>query len=196
MTDLTSESDLIRHASRGDNAAWEALVLLHREAVFRLAYLLIGDADDAEDLAQETFIRAYRALARFDTSRPMRPWLLRIVTNLARNRHRAVGRYVAAVRRWFWSEGTVPTDEGRSGIETRAETQWQAHLLWQAVRRLSQTDQEIIYLRYFLDLSVDETAEALEVASGTVKSRLHRALKHLRGVVERDFPALAEARLV
>lgn len=67
-----------------------------------------------------------------------------------------------------------------------------AELLWQAVRKLGQRDQEVIYLRYFLELSVAESAEALEVAEGTVKSRLARALKRLHQVVERDFPALGE----
>jgi RNA polymerase sigma-70 factor (ECF subfamily) len=65
--------------------------------------------------------------------------------------------------------------------------------LWQAVRRLSQPDQEIIYLRYILDLSEAEAATALDVAPGTVKSRTHRALGRLRAVVEREFPALRES---
>ncbi len=64
------------------------------------------------------------------------------------------------------------------------------------MRRLSRTDQEIIYLRYFLDLSVAETAEVLEVAPGTIKSRLHRALGRLRAIVEREFPSLAEGHVV
>jgi RNA polymerase sigma-70 factor (ECF subfamily) len=69
---------------------------------------------------------------------------------------------------------------------------WKATTLWQAVRRLSITDQEVVYLRCFLELSVEETAQALGIASGTVKSRLSRALDRLRGVVEREFPGLRE----
>ena len=71
----------------------------HQQAVFRLAYLLLGDADEAEDVAQETFIRAYRALERFDASRPLRPWLLRIASNLASNQRRSIGRYFGALQR-------------------------------------------------------------------------------------------------
>jgi RNA polymerase sigma-70 factor (ECF subfamily) len=182
-----SEPDLIQRARQGDQAAWESLVRLHQEPAFRLAYLLLGDADEADDVAQETFIRAFGALDRFDTSRPLRPWLLRITTNLAYNQRRAVGRYLAAVRRIFAAE-PQPVQH------TDAENDWleEAQALWQAVRRLSRADQEIIYLHYFLELTVAETAEALGVAPGTVKSRRHRALERLRVIVILEFPALQE----
>jgi RNA polymerase sigma-70 factor (ECF subfamily) len=78
-------------------------------------------------------------------------------------------------------------------VPAYTEQQQEAHALWQAVRRLEQAEQEVIYLRYFLELSEAEMAAALEVAPGTVKSRLHRALRKLRQVVERDFPFLREA---
>jgi len=94
-----SEPDLIARARQGDGVAWEALVRQHQEAAFRLAYLFVSDADDAEDVAQEAFIRAFKALDRFDLARPLRPWLLHITANLARNRRRTVGRYLAALRR-------------------------------------------------------------------------------------------------
>jgi RNA polymerase sigma-70 factor (ECF subfamily) len=72
--------------------------------------------------------------------------------------------------------------------------QWETQTLWQAVRQLSLIDQEIIYLRYFLELSVAETTEATGIAPGTVKSRLHRALERLRKVIAAEFPALQEKR--
>ncbi|MCC7352993.1 MAG: RNA polymerase sigma factor [Anaerolineae bacterium] len=183
-----SESDLVIRACQGDEIAWESQVRQHQEAVFRLAYLLLGDADEAEDVAQETFIRAFRALDRFDASRPLRPWLLRIATNLAHNRRRAVGRYLAAVRRFFLADPEGIPETGDAGLHKT-----DAQALWQAVRRLSQADQEVIYLRYFLELSEAEMAAALDVAAGTVKSRLHRALQRLRALVEQEYPALREA---
>jgi RNA polymerase sigma-70 factor (ECF subfamily) len=192
-----SQAELIAHARRGDGAAWETLMREHQQAVFRLAYLLLGDADEAEDVAQETFIRAYRALERFDASRPLRPWLLRIASNLARNQRRSLGRYFGALQRLVQldpefranARGAPRADPaGRPG-----PTPEDAHSLWQAVRRLRPADQEVIYLRYFLDLSEAETATALEVAPGTVKSRTHRALRRLRAVVEREFPSLRES---
>ncbi len=183
------ESELISRARQGDNEAWEALVREYQQPVFRLAYLFMGDADEAEDVTQEAFIRAFRALASFDETRSLRPWLLSIAANLARNRRRSIGRYLAALGRMGRRE-----PELIGFIGERSAQQWESQTLWQAVRRLSHDDQQIIYLRYFLDFSEAETAKALEVAPGTVKSRLHRAMSRLRGVVDREFPALREGR--
>lgn len=181
-----SETELVTRARAGDGAAWETLIQQHQEAVFRLAYLILGDAADADDVAQETFIRAFHSLARFDATRPLRPWLLKITVNLARNWRRALGRYIAALKR------SVQADPLAGASEAPALHPWEAQQLWQAVQRLRPVDQEIIYLRYFLELPEGEAADVLGVARGTVKSRLHRALERLRGVVERDFPALQE----
>jgi RNA polymerase sigma-70 factor (ECF subfamily) len=183
------ERDLIERACTGDDSAYELLVREHQEAVFRLAYLFLGDAAEAEDAAQETFIRAHRVLKTFDASRPLRPWLLRIVANLALNRRRAAGRYFAALRRWMFA---VP--EPSLHVEAESARRWEAQTLWEAVRRLNPKDQEVIYLRYFLELSVAETAEVLSVEEGTVKSRLSRALERLRGIVEQNYPLLYEGR--
>lgn len=184
------ESELIRRAAQGDAEAYETLVRRYEQPVFRLAYLIVGDPDDAQDIAQEAFIRAYRHLPRFDAARPIRPWLLQITRNLARNRLRAVGRYLSALSRVL--AGAALIDHS---AETEHMQQREIQALWDAIRQLDRQDQEIIYLRYFLELSVDETAAVLDVASGTVKSRLSRALRRLRGVVEADFPLLVEGRL-
>jgi RNA polymerase sigma-70 factor, ECF subfamily len=183
------ESTLIRHALNGDAAAWEPLVLEHQEAVFRLSYLLLGDPDDAEDIAQETFLRAWNHLKRFDTTRPLRPWLLSIASNLASNRRRSAGRYLSALTRAFRNEPV-----SSAGIEEKSTRRMEASYLWKAVQTLSVPDQQIVYLRYFLDLSVAETAEILKIAEGTVKSRLSRALDRLRGIIQHDFPVLTETR--
>lgn len=183
------ESDLIGRARQGDSDAWEALVQEHQEAVFRLAYLLLGDARDAEDTAQETFIRAFRYLHTYDSSRSWRPWLLGITANLARNRRRAIGRYLHHLGR-LARLNIDPTLDPENEVAHLANAQ----ALWRAVRRLEAVDQEIIYLRYFLELSVEETAETLNIAPGTVKSRLYRALGRLRGIVQQEFPVLWRER--
>ena len=182
------ESTLIHRARNGDMAAWEPLVLAHQESVFRYAYLLLGDPDDAEDIAQETFLRAWRYLARFDSTRPLRPWLLSIASNLASNRRRSAGRYLSALTRALRNEPPP------ANIEEKSLQRSQADDLWKAVQNLNMTDQQIVYLRYFLDLSVSETAEILKVAEGTVKSRLSRALEKLRTIIRDDFPVLADRR--
>ncbi len=178
------DAELVTAARQGDAAAWERLVRQHQTPVFRLAYLIIGDAVAAEDVAQETFLRAFRSLSRFDRTRPLRPWLLRIATNLAYNQRRASGRYFAALQRLFQA---TPGSALRQEAHTTTD---EAHSLWQAIRRLGRADQEIIYMRYYLELTEAETATALGVAHGTVKSRLHRALQRLRGVVQAEFPHL------
>jgi RNA polymerase sigma-70 factor (ECF subfamily) len=180
---VVNDAELIEQAQRGEEAAWEALVRAHQEPVFRLAYLMTGNAEEAADVAQETFLRAFQALARFDSQRSLRPWLLRIASNQARNRHRTWRRALTAFQRLGRSE-LHPT----SGDWTAA---WSESVtLWQAVRRLRSGDQEIIYLRFFLDLSEGELARTLDIAPGTVKSRLSRALARLRAVISAEFPVL------
>ena len=180
------EATLVRRAANGDAAAWEPLVLSHQQAVFRLAYLLLGDADDAEDIAQETFLRAWNYLKRFDSTHPLRPWLLSICANLARNRRRSAGRYVSALMRAFRDEPKESVIEEKSAQHTEADE------LWRAVQKLDLHDQQVVYLRYFLELPVAETADVLQIAEGTVKSRLSRALEKLRKIIHQDFPVLAE----
>lgn len=158
---------------------------VHQEPVFRLAYLLLGDPDEAEDIAQETFLRAYRALKGFDAKRPLRPWLLRIASNLAHNRHRSIGRYHNALTRFAQQN----PDEIKSTI---LEPEDGGQALWQAVRQMDRPFQEAIYLRYFLEMSESEMVEALGVPPGTVKSRLYRGLSKLREIINRDYPELKE----
>ncbi|MDX1612937.1 MAG: RNA polymerase sigma factor [Candidatus Promineifilaceae bacterium] len=185
----TVSDQLIRQARQGHPAAWERLIRDHEEHIFRLAYLVLRDAAEAEDVAQETFVRAFLALDDFELGRPLRPWLTRIAVNLARNRRRALGRYLKYL--WqAWNQEPKPPPESKP-MERAVEGRWRAGRLWEAVQRLRQIDQDVIYLRYFLGMSEAEMAAALEVAPGTVKSRLHRALKRLRQLVEVDFPELA-----
>lgn len=184
------ESALIVRARQKDPEAWAALMREHQEAVFRLAYLILRDPEAAKDVTQETFVRAYRALDRFDDGRPMRPWLLRIATNRAYNWQRSLGRYWRALRRYRLLEPAV--SPGRNPPEKTVEQRETARRVWGAIQDLNDPDQEIIYLRIFLELSVAETAETLEIAEGTVKSRLHRALQRLKKVIREDYASLTE----
>lgn len=169
------EAVWIDRARQGQMAAWEFLLRQHQTAVFRLAYLVLGDAAEAEDVTQETFIKAYLAFASFDAERPFRPWLLTIAINLARNRKRSIGRYWAALQRWLNQEVVARSSSADS---------WETQQVWQAIQKLRPVSQEILYLRYFLDLSEAETAETLHIPLGTAKSRLHRALHQLRDVLQ------------
>lgn len=181
-----NEHTVVAQARQGSDEAWAQIIQTYQAAVFRLCYLILANAEDAEDVTQETFVRAHRFFERFDENKPLRPWLLQIARNLARNRQRSLRRYWGALRRF------VETTPPRATLppETRTEAEARAVRLWQVVGRLKAQDQEVIYLRYFLDLSTAETAETLAVAEGTIKSRLHRALERLRVEVEATDPDL------
>lgn len=181
------ERDLIQRAQAGDAAAFNELIAPHREALFRYAFLIAADAHAAEDITQEALLRIYTQLGRFDAQYAFRPWALAIVRNLARNQRRSWGR-----RKHLWQR--LAQRQARTSPDVAAETQAQhdAQDLHAAVRQLGAAQQDVIYARYFLELSVDESADVLEVAAGTVKSRSHRALKQLRAIIERDYPHLRE----
>ena len=179
-----TESHLNQKARAGDAGAWEALTRLHQEPIFRYAYLLLGDADDAQDVAQETFVRAFYRLNHFDAERRLRPWLLSIVWRLAHNWQRSAGRYLQAITR-FGREPQLGSDHGLERSD--------ADQLWSAVRRLAPAFQQVIFMRFFLELTEDEAAQAAGVPAGTIKSRLHRALQALRDLISSDYPDLKDA---
>ncbi len=177
------DKGLLLRAGHGDTAAWHDLVTKYQTPVFRLAYLIMGDVAAAEDVAQETFIRAFLKLNSFDAQRPLRPWLLQIAKNLARNKRRSIGRYWSAIQRFLhYNQPDLSTEPDF--------VQADSELLWAAVRQLKPAAQEVVYLRYFMALSEAETAVTLDIPPGTVKSRLHRALKKLRQLIEEEYPEL------
>ena len=160
----------------------------HQGIAFRTAYLVVGSAAEAEEAAQEGFVKAYRALGRFRPGSPFRPWLLQIVVNEARNRRRSEGRRAALALRaaaeaatgrrridpQSSSGGAAPSPEGELLAGEDRER------LLAAVNGLREEERLVIACRYFLELSEEETAAALGVRVGTVKSRTSRALEHLR----------------
>ena len=174
------EADLVERAKQGDADAYAEIIGRHQEGVFRMAYLITGDAEDAEDVAQEALVKAYRALPRFRLGRPIRPWLLRIVANEARNRRRSVGRAVRLAPRIAQDHASV--DAAPSAEAAVLVREARANVL-RAFDQLRDDDRRVIACRYFLDLSEAETAEVLSLRRGTVKSRLSRALSRLRSLL-------------
>jgi RNA polymerase sigma factor (sigma-70 family) len=171
------ESDLVERARAGDAQAYEALVREHQGIAFRTAYLITGSAADAEESAQDGFVKAHRALGRFRRGAPFRPWVLEIVANEARNRRRSAGRRtVLAVR----AAAEAPSGDAAPSPEGVLLAAEERDDLLEAVNALSEDDRLVIGCRYFLELSEEETAAALGIRRGTVKSRLSRALERLR----------------
>lgn len=171
------DAALVERARDGDVGAYEELVRRYQDVAIRTAYVVTGDGTEAEDVAQEAFVKAYYARHRFQRGAPFRPWLLRIVANEARNRRKAGGRRAALALRA--AESGTPAEDGASPeVETLAAERRAA--LLHALNGLRDEDHQIIAYRYFLDLSEAEMADALGCARGTVKSRLARALGRLR----------------
>jgi RNA polymerase sigma factor (sigma-70 family) len=171
---------LIALACAGDDGAFAELVRRYQEVAFRAAYVILGDADAAADAAQEGFIAMHRALDRFRAGEPVRPWLLTIVGNRARNLRRGAGRRAAATLRLSSdsrSAATWPSPEDQATADER-----RAEVL-AAVNQLSADERALIACRYFLDLSEAETAAIMGVPRGTVKSRLFRARQRLAAVL-------------
>ena len=175
------EAELVERARRGDLEAWETLVRTYQGIAFRTAYVLAGNAADAEEAAQDGFVKAQHALGRFRRGAPLRPWLLRIVANEARNRRRSAGRRERLVL--LAAAESRPGDAVPSPEAALLAREDQERLL-AAVERLPEAHRDAIACRYFLELSEEETAAALGVRRGTVKSRLARALAHLREHLE------------
>jgi len=177
---LTSEADLVARARRGDGDAYDQLVRAHQDIAFRTAWLVSGSAADAEDAAQEAFVKAWRALGRFREGAPFRPWLLAIVANEARNRRRSGRRQDDLALRVAEDR---PSGDAAPSPEAAALATEQRRLLLAAVGRLGESDRQVIACRFFLELSEAEMAAALGCRRGTVKSRLSRALHRLREVL-------------
>jgi RNA polymerase sigma factor (sigma-70 family) len=184
-----TDSGLVERARRGDVRAYEELVRRYQDVAFRLAYTILGSAEEAEDAAQEGFVRAYHALDRFRRGAPLRPWLLTIVANAARSRRAAAARRPTLT---LQAAASHPSDDSAQSPEAVALVAEQRRELLSAVNALRDDDQRLIAYRYFLDLSEAEMAAVLGCARGTVKSRLSRALGRLRQQLVPDAPVPGE----
>jgi RNA polymerase sigma-70 factor (ECF subfamily) len=171
------ESDLIRRAQRGDTHAYGELVNAYQGIAFRTAYVIARNAGDAEEAAQDGFVKAWRALGRFREGAPFRPWLLRIVANEASNRRRSAGRRAGLALRAAAQE---PSGDAAPSPEAALLSSEQRTALLAAIEELPDEQRDVVALRYFLGLSEAEVAETLGIPQGTVKSRNARALDRLR----------------
>lgn len=177
------DSELAEKARRGDISAYEELVRQYQDIAFRTAYLVTGDPHEAEEAAQDAFVKAFYALGRFRKGAPFRPWLLRIVTNEARNRRRAAGRRTQLA---VQITGERPSDDAAPSPEVAALADETQDELLAGLALLDEKDRLVIIYRYFFDMSEAEMAVALECRPGTVKSRLSRALARLRAGLTAD----------
>jgi len=180
----TDEAELVQRCANGDDAACGELVAQHQRMVYQLAFHLLGNREEALDLSQEVFLRVFRTVGSFRGQSSLRTWLFRIVVNQARNRQRwwrrrrqsdqvSLDQHVVD-----HGEPRQPGDDASPDrVLARKQT---ARRLWDALDRLPFDQRTAIVLREFDGLSYDEIAFSLDIAVGTVKSRLTRARHALR----------------
>lgn len=183
MGDPLDEAALLAKARQGDTRAFDEMVTRNREKIFMHAYHMLRSEDDAVEIAQETFIRAWRSLARFDGKASFSSWLYRIATNAAidlcrrRKKHPEVEIEGGALKidpasRTTPHRGEVPgASVDRAEIRRRVEA---------ALLELSPGHRAVIILKEIEDLSYEEIAARVGCSLGTVMSRLHYARKHLQ----------------
>jgi len=180
------EGGLVEQCRRGDAQAFARLVALHEGMVFNLAARLLGDPEEARDVAQEVFLQVYRTLGRFEGRSSLKTWIYRIVVNQSRNRRRWWRR--RRKDRSFPLDALTPSDEARlaerapgpEGPQERLERRERARAVQSALLRLSFEHRAVLLLRAVEGLSCEEIAAALSLPAGTVKSRLSRAREALR----------------
>jgi RNA polymerase sigma-70 factor (ECF subfamily) len=175
-----SDEALARQA-RVDRTAFAELVRRYSDGIYSLAYRMVGNADDAEDIAQETFLRAYRALGTYDPTRPFRAWLYRIASNLCVD-HEAAQRPVLSLEDANGTGSDAATsilmgEEDPQAIVERREVQ---RLIQQGILALPPHYRVVIVLRYLHGLSYEEIAQTLGLPLNTVRTHLHRGKEALR----------------
>ena len=183
MENVFDETAAVLAARNGDQAAFGALVLAYQRRAYAAAYGFTGNREDALELSQEAFVKAFRAMGRFDTAMPFYPWLHRIIRNtslnyLKKQRRHGETSLEALMAVGFDARAMDPDPRGNAEMaDLRAA-------IAGAMARLSQDQREILHLRHFMELSYQEIAQCLDIPPGTVMSRLHAARKALRRALE------------
>lgn len=185
---ICGEAELVQRARGGDSNAMNELAQRHRQPAYWLALQLLGNREDALDVAQDAMLRFFSTLHRFDTRRPVRPWLFQIVRNRVQDLRRR-----ARVRRHESLDAVsddglkleiVDTDVDPERDASRAQLR---RRIWQNLGALSDAQREILVLRDYQDLSYAAIAATLKIPIGTVMSRLHGARKRLGQFLDEDL---------
>jgi len=181
---MDEDDRLIERTLDGDHSAFADLVKRHADDVHTVILRACGDPDQAAELAQETFLKAFAALRGFDRSRPLRPWLLAVALNTTRSALRA-GRNRARVVR-HTDDGTDRARDTAPGPEALAAQGQHDRMLEAMVRQLPDKLRDAVALRFWADMSFAELAQALGVSESAAKMRVYRALEQLRVLLDGD----------
>lgn len=184
------EARLAALARNGDRRAFEELVELYKDRIYHLAYRMLGRVGDAEDVVQETFLRVYMNLDRYDENQKFSTWIYRIGTNLCIDRLRKRKPSYSLDAEMPDAEGTdwysaLPSDQDTPEEElVLSETQQQIR---EAIDTLPEKYKSVVVLRYLHDMSLQEIGDVLNMPVTTVKTRVHRGREYLRKKLEPEF---------
>jgi RNA polymerase sigma-70 factor (ECF subfamily) len=175
--------EVLEAARAGDESAFAEVVSACGGLVLNLAWRMVRDRQEAEDLAQEVFLHLYRVFDRYDPDRPFLPWLRRVATNLMLNKTagkaRRMRRRTGSLERWHEEGGDLPPDPLAEDAPAAATRREQAERLRAAILTLSDEYRAILSLRYFRGMAYEDLAKSLGLPLGTVKNRLFRAREAL-----------------
>ncbi len=172
--------DLIERCQAGDKEAFAMLFQQYKDMVYKIAYFMLGDAEEAEDALQEVFLRLYKALPNFDSQKAaFTTWVSRITMNYCLSQRRK--RNFSALSLEKASPLLIDKNSSPQG---QLELEEEERAIHQALQRLDKKLRAVVIMRYYLELPYAEIAQALNIPVGTVKSRLNLALKALRRELE------------
>jgi RNA polymerase sigma-70 factor, ECF subfamily len=177
---MSADADLISRAAGGDPSAFQALVERHRSMVYRVAYQFAGNHHDAEDIAQDVFIKVYRSLDRFRQDAQLTSWMYRIVMNACIDHRRRQRPASAAPFGDEAEQRMLNTPEDTPGPEERAYAGELGQVLESEIGRLPNGQRVVFVMRHHQGMKLCEIADALGLAEGTVKRQLHAAVHRLR----------------
>ena len=183
-----SEEQLIRRAQQGDNGAFEELLLLHQKKVYNLCLRMSANPDDALDLSQEAFLRAWRSLGQYQFEASFSTWLFRLTSNICIDflRRKKRRQETSLTESYDGSDegAELSVPDAQPGPEQQAMTNETKIELARAMEQLSPEHREILQLRVVEDLQYEQIADILGVRVGTVKSRLARARLSFRKILK------------
>ena len=169
------ETQWVLQAQRGDSQAFTQLVETYQRPVYNLCYRMLGNAEDAEDAAQETFLRAYKSMKRYDNSRPFSTWLLSIAAHYCIDQIRKRRMLIVSIDDLPVPDVPDPTP----GLESKVGLKEEQVRMRAVLNTLEPTDRAAVVMYYWYDFSYEEIAQSLSLSLSAVKSRLHRARRAL-----------------
>lgn len=170
---LPVEAEVLERVKKGNKEAYQIIVAKYMKRAYYVCLSFVHNSEDALDISQEAFIKAFRKINRFDTKKPFFPWFYRLMRNLCLDYLRRSSQ-----------RKEIPLEEARI-LKTERDDQEMKEVLWKGINSLPLEQKEVILLRYFQQFSYQEIAETLDKPVGTVMSSLYYAKRRLKKIIEK-----------